>query len=366
VAVGLRFETLFAGLPLLALAMTGRAWRAAAALVIGCAAPVAVHAGLAIPQGGSWLPNPVLLKGTSPDLSSWTAAVSTLGRVPRVLARPEAWHLTALLLALALLTLRLRSIASRGERLARQHRRLCAVVAVTLLLHVQLAALGSFYRYELYLLVAGLAAVLSRLGALVAPVGHGGRRTVAAGVLVALAALLALRAGDSLRNMPSASRNIWEQQIQMADFVRARRSTGAVAVNDVGAVALFGGKRVVDILGLADDEVARMLRRGRPGPAALAALLRVRGADILIAYEEWLRRWGGPPAGWQAVESWEIRGNVVGAGPVVTFFAPDERAATELRGQLEAFAPRLPRTVSRRPVRDDGRPLRDRPSNEAY
>ena len=369
VAVGLRFETLFAGLPLLALALTGRAWRAAAALAIGSAAPVAVHAGLAIPRGGSWLPNPLLIKGTPPDLSSWTAVVSTLARVPRALARPEAWHVTALLLALALLALRLRSDASRGEGSARPHRRLCAVVAVTLLLHVQLAALGSFYRYELYLLVAGLAAAVSRLPALAAPARGGWRRTVqgiAAGALVALAALLALRAGDSLRNMPTASRNIWEQQIQMADFVRARRSAGAVAVNDVGAVALLGGKRVVDILGLADDEVARTLQCDRPGPAVLADLLRAREADLLIAYEEWLGRWGGPPAGWWAVESWEIRGNVVGAGPVVTFFAPDERSATELREELEAFAPRLPRAVSRVPARNDGRPLRDRPSDEAY
>ena len=368
-AVGMRFETLFAALPLLALAVGGRAWRTAAALAIGCAAPVAVHAGLAIPRGGSWLPNPLLLKGTPPDLSSWTAAASTLGRVPRALGRPEAWHLTALLLVLALLALRLRSDASREEASGRLHRRLCTVVAVTLLLHAQLAALGSFYRYELYLLAAGLAAVVCRLPALAPSVRGGWRPTVrgfAAGALVALAALLALRAGDSLRNMPAASRNIWEQQIQMADFVRARRSAGAVAVNDVGAVALFGGKRLVDVLGLADNEVARALRRGRPGPAALADLLHAREADLLIAYEEWLGRWGGPPAGWQAVERWEIRGNVVGAGSVVTFFAPHDRAARELRDQLEAFAPRLPPTVFRRPARDDGRPLGDRPSDKAY
>lgn len=347
-AVALRFETLFASLPLVGLALLRRSPRTGATVAAGSAAPVLAHALLAMPRGGFWLPNPLLLKGSMPDPESWQAAVATLTRVPRLLARPEAWHLTALLLALILLALPGASTAGSGR--SPFARRLCAVVAAALVLHVQLAALGSFYRYEMYLLVAGLAAVVIRLPAFATLSERNrpsrARRVVIAALLVALTALTALRAGDALTNMPRAARNIYEQQIQVARFVRRRGSSHRVAVNDLGAVTYLGETPVVDILGLADDEVARRLLRGRPGPGALADLLAERDADLLVAYVEWLARWGGPPAGWTPVESWEIRDNLVCAGPTVTFFAPPGRAGA-LRRQLEEFAPRLPADVTR-------------------
>lgn len=346
VATGLRFETLFGVAALLALALARRAWRVGAALLAGAATPVVAHALLALPRGGGWLPNPLLVKGARPDLSTWPAALQTLERVPRLLARPEAWHLTALLLALAVLAL---PVAGVEEARGRLERRMCAVVAVTLLLHVQLAALGSFYRYEMYLLVAGWTAVAARLtGAEAsAALGRGvARRAATVAALVVLTGLTALRGGEALGNLPRASRNVREQQMQTARFVRWRRSPHAVAVHDLGAVSFFGGTAVVDLVGLADDEVARDLAAGRPGPRALAALLARRDADLLVAYEEWLARWGGVPTGWTAVERWEIRDNLVCAGPIVTFFAPPG-GADALRRDLDAFAPRLPAGVTR-------------------
>ncbi|MEZ5333395.1 MAG: hypothetical protein R2991_15465 [Thermoanaerobaculia bacterium] len=345
-ATGLRFETLFAVAALAALALARRAWRVGAVLVAGAATPVAVHALVALPRGGGWLPNPLLVKGVRPDLSTWPAALLTFERVPRILARPEAWHLAALLLALVLLALPVGAAETARGRL---ERRLCAIVAVSVVLHVQLAALGSFYRYEMYLLVAGWTAIAARLtggAAATAPGRARLRRAATAVALTGLTALAALRGGDALRNLPRASRNVWEQQMQTARFVRWRGSPHAVAVHDLGAVSLLGATSVVDLVGLADDEVAHSLARGRPGGRALAELLARRDADLLVAYEEWLGRWGGAPTGWTAVERWEIRDNLVCAGPVVTFFAPPG-GADALRRDLDAFAPRLPVGVAR-------------------
>ena len=56
-----------------------------------------------------------------------------------------------------------------------------------------------------------------------------------------------------------------------------------IAAHDIGALGYFGGRRVLDLAGLADADVIPMLRN----EAALADLLDQRGADYLMTFPSW-------------------------------------------------------------------------------
>lgn len=79
---------------------------------------------------------------------------------------------------------------------------------------------------------------------------------------------------------------------QLAPMVReVRRRTGPgdlVAAHDVGALAYFGGRRVLDIVGLTDGRVARRLAsRPRERFAAARGIVREERPALLVLLRDW-------------------------------------------------------------------------------
>jgi len=176
------------------------------------------------------------------------------------------------------------------------------------------------------------------------------RRHMLAYTAVGLAVVvLAYRGGKSWASIPPASRNIYEQQYQMAAFLKEYYSGQSVVANDIGAISFFTDVDNLDILGLGSLDVARARLAGTYGTDTIKALAASRGARIAVVYEAWFEILGdGPPAGWQEVGQWQIAGNVSCANPRVSFYAvrPDER--DNLAENLRKFSERLPRTVTQR------------------
>jgi hypothetical protein len=243
------------------------------------------------------------------------------------------------------------------DRLAQRHAGLWlgAAFLATSLLHACLVKLEWFYRYEAYLIALGVVAVVS-LSALVSwPAGKvtKRRRRLHPAVLplaVLLTLPLAERALGALAIAPGAVRNVYEQQVQLGRFFALHYPDGAIAVNDLGAVAWLSRSRILDIVGLASQEVADLKRRRALTAEELQRLVREHGVEAIAVYEDIFT----PvlPRDWVKAGEWAIRDNVAVSGTVVAFLAPDERRAGVLRQRLEAFAAELPGGVTWTPGGD--------------
>lgn len=319
----------------------------AVALCMVALVPVAVSGAYFIAHGGGLLPNSVLMKslperfatlggGIAAVLADWIFVVT-------IFSRPS--ELTLALGVLLVLVFVEKGAAAEWTRAVS----IGSMFIITVFLHSALVKLEFFFRYEGYLMALGIVALSLALA-------DGRRRDLVLGpfrrnvagtlVLVLLALPVAARALSALAVTPGAMRNVFEQQYQMGLFFRDAYPADTIALNDIGAVGWLSPSPIVDVYGLATQEVATLKRRGEWDSIALESLVERRGVKAVAMYEKVF----APiiPRTWTLVGEWQIQDNVGVSEDTVGFFAPTPADEARLRAALEAYAPRLPKSVSYR------------------
>jgi hypothetical protein len=230
-----------------------------------------------------------------------------------------------------------------------------------LVLHVQFAQTGYFYRYDAYLIGLGIFVLAPFLRELLsiwfAGADFKGRLPAIAVFTILMifpAMTLGQRAYRALMDIPAAAGNIYQQQYQMARFIRQYYSGSTVALNDIGAVNFMARIDCLDLSGLDDARAFALLRTNQYDADAVSRLAEDRKVRIALIYEElFCRNPGlisvgrplGLPKTWLRVAEWTISNNVVCGGNTVSFFATSPEEARLLRSNLIEFAPQLPKSV---------------------
>ena len=339
---GTRYEGAFAiAVVVLLLGVTGK--RALAALIAACGlAPILVYGAWSMAHGWYFLPNSVLLKGNVPDAGVFGIAKMLVGWNAANALQMNP-HLLVLVAAALIVVLGRRSTSATRTRLA-----MIGIFVGTTLLHLQFAKTGWFFRYEGYLLMLGIVVVGSTLSPSIqelrAQRGMGRNLTWLASALLLLAIVaspIAVRAVRAIQSAPGYTKITYDQQVQMGRFLRSYYTGRTIAVNDIGAVNYFADINVVDLVGLASMDVARLRRAGHRGPW-IASMAAEKQVDVAIVYDSWLIENGGVPASWHKAGEWS------GAVPnsTVAFYAVRPDQVAELKGNLRAFMPDLPPDVT--------------------
>jgi hypothetical protein len=321
------------------------AWhrRLDAAVVLGLAAlvPVAIFAAYSTAHGALPLPNSVLMKSGPSRFStlgsSVTAIASDWFAVLSIFGRPPELALTCAILLALTLTWR-----ACGEDSARA-RNLGVLFVLAMTLHVCLVKLEWFFRYEAYLMAIGTVCVIlfaadrSSRELIRAPFA---RVPPGTALVVLLSLPIAVRALSALATTPGATRNVYEQQYQMGMFFRDAYPAEPIAVNDIGAVGWLSSSPILDIVGLATNDVADLKRHGRLDADALRGLVAAHDARVVAMYKKVF----DPiiPRQWTLVGEWTIHRNVAVSEDTVGFYAPRPEDAPRLRTALDEFARRLP------------------------
>ena len=344
IAAGVRYESLFA-LPVLLLWFAwDRRWKTAIALGSGMALPVLAFAAYSMLQGGYPLPNSLMLKG---NLSrAWDF------RAFRVLLENQHMLVPALFLTAAVVTLVL-------DRRARAPWWIPTAALGMMIIHLQLAQLGWFYRYEGYLIVLSLvtAAPLFQgiAGALRSRPALAG--IIAFTLLAFLTLPLAWRFQRSLGEILPAAGNIHDQQLQMAKVIRHLGPGARIAVNDLGATSFLTEARVLDLWGLGDNRIARAKIEGRYGAALLEQRLREAEVDFVIVYPGWFNPPDHLPSTLIPVETWFLHENLICGSDTVVFYGTHPEAAGRLALALDRYRaldkPPAKSTNEMRPIRLD-------------
>jgi hypothetical protein len=341
-----RFEGLFVVFVACVLLLGRRRFAAAVALGGAALAPVVVYGAVSVANGGFWLPNSVLLKGSRPDFHSAGGVVLALGgaAVGKMVENP---HMLGLALISFLLLVRQGLGWGRGEVML-------LLLLGTLLLHLQFAAVGWFYRYEAYLVV--LAAFVftvalfgeGRAAELRGPLAERVPARYVGYTLMLLGALMIGRAALSLLHTPVAALRIDQHPRGMGRFFRRYYEGRGVAAHDIGAINFLADLRCLDLYGLGDPEVARQRMVGRYHTPQIAMLAAARNVRVAALYDDWftVRGRSGLPATWVKVAEWRIppppRKGVGADGDRLAFYAVDRAEAPALAAHLREFRPWMP------------------------
>ena len=140
-------------------------------------------------------------------------------------------------------------------------------------------------------------------------------------------------------------RNIYEQQDQMARFVRTYFRGREIAVNDLGAVGYYGGARVEDLLGLGTTPVARARLSGRFDTAFIERFCAARGVEVALLYTSFFEGESRLPPSWREIAHWTVRDPLTVGDSTVTILATLPGSTTRVREAVLAFVPTLPPRV---------------------
>lgn len=344
VLLGMAFSaTRYEHLALIALAALGlllrRRWGLAAALLGAALLPVVIFGLVSMANGWFFFPSSVMVKAFVQGETLWSDPQRLfMDRIDLLWSQHHLQVLVVPALAGLLISLFWR-FASAGLRW------LAFLFIPAAAAHVLFGHLGWFYRYEAYIVGLGWVVLVSMLGALVKSVTWSSWRwwlRAAAAVIVVIYAVfpLAERGMRAWREIPGGMTNIYDQQIQMMRFLRTYYAGQTVAINDIGAISLWGEVGIIDLAGLGTVETARALQQRQPLRPVVRDLVQQKGVKVAIIYQHWF-----PPdltAGWTSVGTWTVEKQVTLGGATVIFYAVDPREAQALRQHLLEFSPNLP------------------------
>lgn len=339
-----RYESVFVIAVLCAALVWRGRWRLALLVAFAAALPIVVYGIISLSHGWNFLPNSVLIKSEGAfyvegdAFNYWLYSVfANLTRYP---------HLLMLVF-----------IASGLLFLPNIQRPLLIVFILTTLLHVRFAGAGTHYRYEAYLVALGITVLSAEYRVLNTELKRAFSITSCSALsvsrwfkLLSFAALslyavlpLFRRALVTLQEVVPATQNIYQQQYQMAMFLREYYPNSTVVLNDIGTVSYYADIHLIDVIGLANIDVARARQTVTYTPERVAQI--TADADIAVVYDSWLRH--NTPLTWQPVGSWQlVMNNIVLGGTTVTFYAADPAARDSLTANLLQYSSRLPANVT--------------------
>jgi hypothetical protein len=307
------------------------------ALLIGTAAwlPYVIYGYYSLSQGWPFLPAPILLKTLEP--------VPLLRKLRFFVNLIVAPRLAVLLGVLAVTFILMKCLKTWQPSL--RDRLMMQLFGGTLLLHIQFARTGWFHRYEAYLMGTGVVV----LGTVLLPRIRGSgvlrnlsqltRRLAAA----AVAMILVLIGFTWTPQMVEASESVFYQHIQMARFIRAYHNHSTVVVNDIGAVAYFSEANYLDVIGLANQNIATIRLTEESPNSKILEYIESENASIAMIYA--VPGYLIPPADWIKIADW-ITPDGTPALTTVSFYAVDPAQEDLLRREIKEFESDLPSAVT--------------------
>ena len=308
-------------------------WLRSLMMAVAGVLPATIYAFIAVGNGGSPVPNTLFLKSVD---------IETILRF-----LPNGWELIITLIAVAiagwLLLLLISQFVRRLVPMWKPSGKLLASIASIISAVILIALSNSGQQFERYrafgyldlVIVLGLVLqiVLSQ------PVVHRSKIYFAATALCVLCivALLAPKFFFYVDKTPVSSKNIWDEQIQMARFVERYYAMKPVVLIDIGAVSYFTDSPVIDIIGLGTDSIARLRLKNGDVSNVLNPFLDRTAAPLAITYPILLYE---PDSNWKKVGSLEMENSYVCASEHIDFYALHNSDTAWLRSSLADFAPR--------------------------
>jgi hypothetical protein len=195
---------------------------------------------------------------------------------------------------------------------------------------------GYYFRYEMYLwtFLLTVTIILSRTF-LVTLFNYS--KSLFIVLLTVTEIVFCGRANVMLFSIPLASNNVFEQHVQIHDFV-ARFYRKPVAVHDIGCVSYNNNNYVLDLWGLTSKKVFNIRKSNAGKSEWLDSLVTAKNISLVIIYDVWFPR---HPAHWTKIAELTLtKPEITASENVVSFYAVNNTEETVQK--LRAFRNEVP------------------------
>jgi hypothetical protein len=300
--------------------------------------PIVIYGFISVSKGWPFLPISVLMKGNRPDLFSLKGIVTFFYLGFAKINNPHVLIPVLVALGLFIYQYQKRKTIWKDTILM-----VVIFIAITFL-HMLFARTGHFYRYEAYLVGLGIVVIAIAVHEELPqnPSMRIDKALIPEQIAIFIFVLLAIspfsqRALISLREIPQATNNIYEQQYQMGLFLRKFYQGQAVAANDAGAINFLADIKFLDLYGLGTLEIGKARIDRCYSVQQISDLTESSNVKIAVFYDEWFEKKLGIPQTWVKVGEWKLSNNVVCADDTVGFYAIDPAEADNLIENLKGF-----------------------------
>lgn len=215
------------------------------------------------------------------------------------------------------------------------------ILLVTLLSQIFFAQFGLFFRYEGYIFSSGIFIIFlsSKYIEFKNEISSNNSFRNLNNLYLSILIIVLLipffkRESLILSQISIANKNIYQQQIQTANFVKTYFNNETILLNDIGAVNYYADINCIDSWGLGSIEVKNAKVENKFSPEFINKLASEKNVNLVIIYESWFLDKLEPLKNWIKIGSWQIFDNVICGGDVVSFFVTD---STKLEKAVSNF-----------------------------
>lgn len=337
----IRFDSMFYFLALILVFVLLRKFRYAVGVLFFGFIPILIFGYFTHQETGYFFPNSVIIKGIRFDLSG-NYFMQIAGLLYHKILDNRNFYFAGLLPLLFSAILIAKDIKKGlGFQQILNRNLLLIVWCITLLLHGVFSKFTKMYRYEVYILTGFAMAVIPRLRSVYIHRNYVLKQNRGISILICFSfVLLMVKLGLTTYLTVVGSRNVYEQQIQSARFLKKYYQDAKVVANDIGAICYFTDIHLLDFEGLGSKEVVPF--RMRPVgiddqfERFLMSYTAHNGYQLAIAYEEWLQ--GHTPENWKKVAVLTISGsNALLGEDHLYIYSIDPHIHNALKEQVENF-----------------------------
>lgn len=312
-----------------------------ALLVLICGfVPIIIFGYFNYQQSGYFFPYSVVVKGASFDFSG-----DIVQQLKQVLFKNLIFNITFYKVSLFLLLI-------VGVFLYRDYRSkisfqqlvlnnfLLIVFSLTLLLNAFFGDFRGLFRYEAYMYIAFAMIIIPRLKEFFLNPLSEFKKDKIIGILTLCNFFLAIyKCVFSHFILVNGSRNIYEQQMQSAKFLKKYYNTSKVIANDIGAICYLSDIHLLDIAGLGSKEMISFNTNGKTFDQKfenfITSYTNENNYELAIVYEEWFG--GYIPKNWKKVAVLKIDHNIVAALDHVVIYSIDLSNEKQLKENIRNF-----------------------------
>jgi hypothetical protein len=311
-----------------------------AAIVSGLL-PIVILGVISLNNGSYFLPNSLLLKGNAPILTPYGFFLYSYTWLGMLRVNPHGMVLFIGLTSCFIYTY-------KTKRLLWSRSSVMMIISTfAIILHFTFARTGWFFRYEAYIVFLSILSFSWALDSVqIKPAFRIANLPLyIAGAILGLALLnpLVERANDALTRTVPATNNIYEQQFQMARFLKTYYNHESIGANDIGAISFFTDVKLLDLYGLASKDILVLRIKNLFDQEHIYKVSKSHNVRIAIIYDDWFN--GNVPKEWIKLGQWSVVKNVVVGSNTISFYATDENNAETLKRNLKAFSVALPKDV---------------------